>query len=97
MICNKYIVVLSGEGSSSDPCSQIYRGSRPFSEPETEAVREFVLSLTPNILVYLSVHSYGQHVLIPWGFDDLYPYDYYDMVKCRLYLSLGYMVISVSD
>jgi hypothetical protein len=31
-------------GSSSDPTSQVYHGSEPFSEPETQAFRDFTLN-----------------------------------------------------
>ena len=31
------------KGSSPDPCSEYYRGSAPFSEPETKAIRDFVV------------------------------------------------------
>ena len=30
-------------GSSSDPCSEVYRGDSAFSEPEAQAVRDFIL------------------------------------------------------
>ena len=44
-------------GSSSDPCSEVYRGDSPFSEPETEAVRDFILNHDfKNVLHY---HSYS--------------------------------------
>ncbi|XP_043238933.1 uncharacterized protein LOC122390259 [Amphibalanus amphitrite] len=33
-------------GTSSNPCSQVYGGSRPFSEPETDAVKQFLLAHT---------------------------------------------------
>ena len=33
----------SGQGASADACSEIYRGPRAFSEPETQAVRNFIL------------------------------------------------------
>jgi carboxypeptidase T len=34
---------LDDKGSSSDPCDSSYRGSGPFSEPETQAMRNWML------------------------------------------------------
>lgn len=39
-----------GEGASRRPCDEIYAGSRQFSEPETAALSNYVLS-QPNIKV----------------------------------------------
>jgi carboxypeptidase T len=35
---------LDNQGSSSDVCSGDYRGPHPFSEPETRAIRDLVIS-----------------------------------------------------
>jgi len=55
-----------GAGSSSTPSSDVYRGESPFSEPETQAVRDLVLSR--NFTLALDIHSYGNQVLWPWGY-----------------------------
>lgn len=55
------------EGSSEDPGSIFYRGPEPFSEPETQAVRDTILNSEVNFKVFLSFHSYGEVVLFPWG------------------------------
>ena len=56
-----------GPGSSGSNGSEIYRGTAPFSEPETQAVRDFVMA-HPNILYHNDIHSYSQLILQPWGF-----------------------------
>jgi carboxypeptidase T len=56
-----------GEGSSGEPSDENYRGTSPFSEPETEAMRDLLDD--PRVLAHLDVHSYGQLVLFPWGYD----------------------------
>eukprot|EP00092_Neocalanus_flemingeri_P013120 GFUD01014138.1.p1 GENE.GFUD01014138.1~~GFUD01014138.1.p1 ORF type:complete len:338 (+),score=102.31 GFUD01014138.1:97-1110(+) len=59
-----------GEGGSADPCCyQRYQGQTPFSEPETQAAKDFILSLD-NVILYLSLHSYGQFILYPWQQED---------------------------
>jgi carboxypeptidase T len=53
-------------GSSSDTSSEVYKGTEPFSEPETQAVRDFVRSQT-NTKVLLTFHSFSELILYPWG------------------------------
>ncbi|MBI4056266.1 MAG: zinc carboxypeptidase [Elusimicrobia bacterium] len=55
-----------GPGSSPNPGSETYHGSSAFSEPENQAVRDFVAG-HPNINVLLSYHSYSELILYPWG------------------------------
>ena len=57
-------------GSSPDPCYATYRGEGPFSEPETQAVRNFIEERDfVNVLHY---HSYGNMYIHPFG-DGTYP------------------------
>ncbi|ELT88949.1 hypothetical protein CAPTEDRAFT_180996 [Capitella teleta] len=70
----------AGLGTSANPCSENYHGLQPFSEPETQAISQFVLSLGDRLLVYLSLHSYGQYWLAPWGYTYRVPDDYLDML-----------------
>lgn len=53
-------------GASDKPYSQTYHGPRPFSEPETQAVKHFV-ETHPNISVLLSFHTFSELILYPWG------------------------------
>lgn len=50
--------------SDSDPRSWYYRGSFPFSEKETQAIRD--LTLRERFVFHLDFHSYGEVVLYPW-------------------------------
>nr|CAD7425759.1 unnamed protein product [Timema monikensis] len=68
-----------GAGSSHQPCKEIYAGSSGFSEPETSAVSNFVLSKKDKIKAYVTFHSYGQYILYPWGYDRVVPPDYKDL------------------
>ena len=68
-------------GSSGNPGSETYRGPFPFSEPETQAARDYLLNLFPDQKpedafapapddatgVYLDLHSFGNLVLYPFG------------------------------
>lgn len=55
-----------GEGASSDPGDDTYRGPSAFSEPETKAVRAFI-EHTKNLTTLLSYHTFSELVLYPWG------------------------------
>lgn len=57
-----------GPGSSGDTFSDIYRGAAPFSEPETQAVRDFLQQNRPSSLI--SYHNFSQLILYPWGYTD---------------------------
>ncbi|XP_076235108.1 carboxypeptidase B [Calliopsis andreniformis] len=60
-------------GASSNPCSDTYAGPKPFSEPEMQHMRNFILARKGQIKAYLSFHSYGQYILYPWGFTSKLP------------------------
>ncbi|MCP9260487.1 Carboxypeptidase A1 [Dirofilaria immitis] len=55
------------EGSSSDPCSEIYHGRFAFSEPETKAVHNFIFRRRRSIKTFLTFHSYSQILMYPFG------------------------------
>ena len=58
-------------GGDPHPSSIYYRGSAPFSAPETRAVRDFVLSRridgVQRIRTHISFHTAGELVLWPYG------------------------------
>ena len=53
-------------GSSNDGSSEVFMGPRPFSEPETQAIRDFIEAHL-NAKVLLTFHTYSELVLYPWG------------------------------
>ncbi|MDP5275666.1 M14 family metallopeptidase [Chengkuizengella axinellae] len=59
-------------GSSGNTYSDTYRGSSPFSAPETNAFRNFVDSRVVNgeqqISTAVSFHTYGELILYPYGY-----------------------------
>ncbi|XP_076171820.1 carboxypeptidase B [Ptiloglossa arizonensis] len=60
-------------GASSSPCSETYAGPKPFSERENQNLRDFILARKQQIKAYLTLHSYGQYILYPWGFTSKVP------------------------
>ncbi|MBK8506756.1 MAG: immune inhibitor A [Saprospiraceae bacterium] len=53
-------------GSSGASHSEVYRGPAPFSEPETQAVRAFVLD--HDFKLALNYHSWGGYLIYPFGY-----------------------------
>ena len=53
--CNTFFS--GGQGASGDPCDETYYGPHAFSEPETAAIRNFILarkdSMKVNLIEYL--------------------------------------------
>ena len=56
--------------ASPIPCLDTFHGSGPFSEPETRAVRDFVMSKKHRLEGYLAFHSFGNKILYPWGYTN---------------------------
>jgi hypothetical protein len=56
-------------GSSGNMYDATYRGTAPFSEPESQAIRDFVID--HNFIINLSFHSHSRLWLYPWGYADL--------------------------
>ena len=54
-------------GSSPTPGSETYRGPAGFSEPETQVLRDFAIA-HPDLTVSISLHTYGELVLWPYGY-----------------------------
>ncbi|KAH8398785.1 hypothetical protein KR222_003921 [Zaprionus bogoriensis] len=69
------------DGSSSDPAEDIYRGEHPFDQPESQVVRDVLLHYSGRLTFYLSLHSYGNYLLLPWGYAGTFPENYYDMME----------------
>jgi len=63
-----------GEGASTNPGSDTYRGPSAFSEPETQVMRDFV-NANPRLKAAIDVHSYSQLILSPWGYTIGLPQD----------------------
>ncbi|XP_022229566.1 carboxypeptidase B [Drosophila obscura] len=66
--CNRNYDIFWNSGSSKMN-RNTYKGERPFSEPETRAMRNMLDRLGPNLLFFLSLHSYGQSIMYPWGYS----------------------------
>ncbi|MFC3193576.1 M14 family zinc carboxypeptidase [Marinicella sediminis] len=73
-----------GTGSSDNDCSQVFRGESAVSEPETEAINEYIKTLFPDDRpddlvtpapltkpgVYLDIHNVAELILFPFGYAN---------------------------
>ena len=56
------------QDASPNPNKYTFRGDKPFSEPETRALRNFLSGL--NCKLYLTLHSHAQAICYPWGYSE---------------------------
>ena len=56
----------NNSGSSPTTSSDTYRGPSAFSEPETQAIRDF--SAAHNFVSAMNFHSYGNYCIYPFGY-----------------------------
>ncbi|XP_063999002.1 carboxypeptidase A2-like [Pogoniulus pusillus] len=67
-----------GPGASSYPCSESYRGPSANSEVEVKSVVNFIKS-HGNIQAFLTLHSYSQLLMYPYGYKCTEPADHEEL------------------
>ena len=80
MMCTYLCLYVTDVGYRNDPCSEIYPGERPFSEPETKALADYIMSKNGTWRVFLTLHSYGQLWMAPYGYTTDQPKHYDKLV-----------------
>lgn len=71
-------------GASSNPCSDIFGGTAAFSEPETRAIREFYETIARETKIFISLHAFGQYLLIPYGHTEDQSHNHNNLVNTCL-------------
>jgi len=68
----------SNVGASSDPCSDEYHGTAPWSAPETAIWRDYLTKLvgSTKVIAYVNFHSNAEMWLDPYGYTARLPPDY---------------------
>lgn len=58
-------------GASTNPCSETYKGQAAGDSPENLGLRTQLDQLrdATGVRMYLDIHSYGQYILWPYGYD----------------------------
>lgn len=72
---------LHWDGDEGGPCDEMYPGAKAASEPETVAIQGLLAAIFPDTKgapetpaaasttgVFLTLHSYGNDILAPWGY-----------------------------
>lgn len=67
-------------GASSNPCSETYRGTTPHSESEVKSIVDFVIA-HKNFKAFISIHSYSQMLLYPYGYTSAPAKDEAELVR----------------
>ena len=80
-----------------NPYSDTYTGEKPFSEKETQAIRDFVN--TRGFRISVSYHTYGEVILYPWGWTTEAPpdEDTYQRIGYGISEINNYTVMQASD
>lgn len=69
---------------ATSPCAETFQGPTAASEPEVEALENWLRAIHPDQRdddvsspapddardVFISLHSYGEYIIVPWGFTD---------------------------
>ncbi|MCF7796263.1 MAG: immune inhibitor A [Lentisphaeria bacterium] len=61
-----YLWGFDDTGSSPNACSETYRGTAAFSEPETQALRDFTLA--HDFTTVFNYHTYSDLLIMPFGY-----------------------------
>jgi len=69
------VIGFGAGATSSNPCSETYKGTAKNSEPETKVISETIQKYKSNIRIYLTFHSYGQYWLTSFGYKTELPVD----------------------
>ncbi|PAA58003.1 hypothetical protein BOX15_Mlig010683g1, partial [Macrostomum lignano] len=81
-----------GAGSSGFPCADNFRGPTAFSAAETSAVRRYLESRKSRLLMFVSLHSFGQYLLIPYGYQkNTYSKTHHEKMMCAATLAVHKM------
>ena len=76
-------------GSSPTTSSDTYRGTGPFSEPETQAIKWFADH--HDFKINLNYHTYNNDIIYPWGYIGSY-----QTIDSSLFFSYGSLLTSGS-
>lgn len=50
-----------------NPCEDVYKGTKPFSEPETQVIKKVLDEWRGQCKLFVSIHTYGNSIIYPWG------------------------------
>ncbi|XP_036336820.1 carboxypeptidase B [Rhagoletis pomonella] len=72
------------EDGPSKVTRNTYKGVKPFSEPETRAIRNILQKNKQHLLFFLSLHSYAECIMYPWAYCKELPETWQKLEKLAL-------------
>ncbi len=92
-----YDYLWGASGATSDPTEYTYGGPYGFSEPETQAIRDF--SMDHDFVFASNYHTYSQLILYPWGwtYEDTQDHDLFVSVAWELEARITNLAGSSND
>ena len=83
-------ILFLGEGASTSPCSDTYRGPSSNSEPIIKGSTDFLMNMKQSgtdFVNFIDFHSYSQLFLYPWSYSAraALPLDTADHVRINYY------------
>ena len=67
LIVTNLTCIIAVSGTTTNPCGATYRGSAPGSCLETQAVQDEIVRIGGTLSALVTVHTYGNYWLVPWG------------------------------
>lgn len=71
-------------GVSKNCCSEVYNGIGALSESEAQAVTDYLTNKQNVFLCFLTIHSYGQLILVPYGHPNISAPNYPELMEVGL-------------
>lgn len=79
-----YPIHWNESGTSSKACSEIYAGTKPLSEVESQNMARLMDGNANRIKMYLSLHAFSQVILCPYGYAKVYPKNYENLKRVAM-------------
>uniref|UniRef100_A0A3P8X7C5 Peptidase M14 domain-containing protein n=2 Tax=Esox lucius TaxID=8010 RepID=A0A3P8X7C5_ESOLU len=71
-------------GVSTNCCEETYCGTKALSESEARAVTDMLGKMSGDILAFLTIHSYSQLILVPYGHPNISAPNYNELMEVGL-------------
>nr|XP_046191038.1 carboxypeptidase O [Oncorhynchus gorbuscha] len=84
-------------GVSTDCCSETYCGTKALSESEAWAVTDMLGKIREDILAFLTIHSYGQLILVPYGHPNISAPNYDELMEVGLGAAMAIKAVHGMD
>lgn len=74
-------LIFTEHGASTYCDDEVYGGPKVFSELETSSLSNYIKSISSELVGYISFHSYGELLMVPYGYTTDHLDNYNDTVR----------------